>query len=52
MNLETMTTKELLYADYRYKHCDGDCNSCPCYNDDYSCYEIHDEIRAELNERE
>lgn len=51
MKLETMNTKDLLFVDYRYEHCDGDCSSCPLYNEDFCCYEIHDEIRAELNKR-
>lgn len=51
MTLEYASTKDLLYADYRYKHCDGDCDSCPCYNEDYECSETHDEIRKELNQR-
>lgn len=51
MTLETETTKELLYANYRYEHCDGNCDSCPCYNEDYRCSYIHDEIRKELNSR-
>lgn len=52
MKLETASTKDLLYADYRYKHCDGDCESCPCQNEDYDCSYIHDEIIKELNLRE
>lgn len=51
MNSETMTIKELLYASYRYKHCDGDCNSCPCFNEDLDCSEVNKEIEAELDER-
>nr|DAG34023.1 MAG TPA: protein of unknown function (DUF5417) [Caudoviricetes sp.] len=51
MTPERASTKDLLYADYRYKHCDGDCNSCPCYNEDYSCSEMYKEIRAELDIR-
>jgi hypothetical protein len=51
MTLETASTKDLLYADYRYEHCDGDCESCPCHNEDYACNETHDEIRKELNLR-
>jgi hypothetical protein len=51
LNLETASVKELLYASYHYKHCDGDCDSCPCFNEDYDCSEVHDEIEAELNSR-
>lgn len=52
MTLEYASTKDLLYANYRYEHCDGDCESCPCHNEDYDCSETHDEIRKELNLRE
>ena len=51
MTLETASTKELLFANYRYETCDGNCEKCPCYNEDYPCYKIHDEIRKELNLR-
>lgn len=46
MNLETASVKELLYASYRYKHCDGDCDSCPCFNEDYDCSEVFTKIEA------
>lgn len=51
MNIETASTQELRYADYRYKHCIGHCFTCPCFNADYDCSEVHDEIEAELNSR-
>lgn len=51
MNLETASVKELLYASYRYKHCDGDCDSCPCFNEDYDCSEVFTKIEAELDRR-
>lgn len=51
MTLEYASTKELQYADYRYEHCDGNCENCPCHNEDRACYETHDEIRRELNLR-
>lgn len=52
MKLETMDTKQLLYAEYRYNHCDGKCESCPCHSEEgFFCYKIHEEIRKELNKR-
>ena len=51
MTLETASTKDLLYAIYRYEHCDGDCASCPCFNEDVDCSDVHDEIREELDIR-
>ena len=52
MTPDRACTQDLLYADYRYKHCDGDCYSCPCYNDDFDCSETHKEIMVELDRRE
>lgn len=51
MKLEYASTKDLLYADYRYKHYDGDCDSCPCHSEDNRCSKTHDEIKKELNLR-
>ena len=51
MNKESASVKDLLYASYRYKHSDGDCESCPCYNEDYDCKQIFTEIEAELDHR-
>lgn len=51
MNIEIASVKDLLYASYRYKHCDGDCDSCPCSNEDYDCSEVFDKIESELNRR-
>lgn len=51
MNLETASVKELLYAFYHYKHCDGDCDSCFCLNEDYDCSEVFTKIEAELDRR-
>lgn len=45
------STKDLLYAIYRYKHCDGDCASCPCFNEGYDCTDVNNEIIAELDRR-
>lgn len=52
MEIKTATTKELLYADYRYKHCDGDCKSCPCGNEGNNCSETHNLIQEELSNRD
>lgn len=51
MSIETASTKDLLYAIYRYEHCDGDCASCPCFNEDYDCTDVHNEIIVELDRR-
>ena len=51
MNIETASVKDLLYASYRYKHCDGDCDSCPCHNEDYDCSDIYARITSELDRR-
>lgn len=48
MKLETVNVKALLYAKYRYNHCDGDCESCPCHSIEYHCSTVYDEIRKEL----
>nr|DAP67347.1 MAG TPA: hypothetical protein [Caudoviricetes sp.] len=47
MTLETASTKDLLYAVYRYEHC----ASCPCFNEDYDCTDVNNEIIAELDRR-
>ena len=51
-NIETASVKELLYANYRYKHCDGDCSSCPCHNDKLRCSQVYDKIIKELSKRD
>lgn len=51
MKRDEVSTKRLLYAKYRYEHCDGDCSSCPCYTD-YCCYDSYEAIIAELERRE
>lgn len=50
-NLETMDLDSLKYADYKYEHCDGNCEKCPCSNVCYDCSYIHDEIVKELQRR-
>lgn len=50
-NVKALSDKELLYANYRYKNCDGDCNSCPCHDDNRRCSELHTEILKELAQR-
>lgn len=50
--LELMDTNTLLYGNYRYKHCDGDCDSCPCHYEGYRCSYINKEIEKELDKRE
>lgn len=52
MDIRNIETKELLYMDYRFNHCDGDCESCPCKTEGYRCSYIHDEVRKELNNRD
>jgi hypothetical protein len=51
MKRDEVSTKRLLYAKYRYEHCDGDCSSCPCHTD-YRCYDSYEAIIAELERRE
>ena len=51
MTPERASIHDLLYAEYRYKHCNGDCDGCPCYNEDVDCSEIYKEIAAELDGR-
>ena len=50
--LELMDTSTLLYGNYRYKHCDGDCDSCPCHYEGFRCSYINKEIEKELDKRE
>lgn len=52
MTPERASTKDLLYANYRYKNCDGDCSSCPCHSEDYPCSETYKEMMRELDRRE
>ena len=52
INTKTLSTKELLYANYRYKNCDGDCNSGPCHDEERRCSQVHDQIIKELTERD
>ena len=52
MNIKTLSDEELLYANYRYKNCDGDCNSCPCHDEERRCSQVHDKIMKELAERD
>lgn len=52
INIKTLSDKELLYANYRYKNCDGDCNSCPCHDDNYRCSQVYNQIKKELAERD
>lgn len=51
-NIKALSTEDLLYANYRYKNCDRDCNSCPCNNDEYRCSQVHDKIIKELVKRD
>lgn len=51
MNIERASVKDLMYASYRYKHCSGACDRCPCYNEDYDCSEVYAEIESELDRR-
>lgn len=46
-----LDTETLNWADYKYNHCDGNCEKCPCKDVQYSCSYIHDQIRKELNLR-
>jgi hypothetical protein len=52
MNVKALSIKELLYANYRYKNCDRDCDSCPCHNENYRCSQVYDQIKKELAERD
>lgn len=52
MTLEYASTEALLYAKYRYEHCDGDCESCPCKDVQYRCSYIYEETKKELNLRD
>lgn len=51
MNPVTASTKELLYAGHKFENCDGFCDRCPCFNEDYSCSEVYEIIKDELNSR-
>lgn len=51
-NFQNIDTKELLYKKYRYEHCDGDCESCPCKVEGYQCRYVYDETKKELEKRE
>ncbi len=51
-NIKTLSTKDLLYANYRYKNCDGDCNSCPCHSEECRCSQFYEQVKKELNERD
>ncbi len=52
MELETMGTKQLLYAKYRYNHCDGDCESCPCHSEEgFYCRVVYKKVMEELDKR-
>lgn len=50
-NIKMLSDKELLYAYYRHKHCDGDCSSCPCHDEEYRCSQAYYKIIKELSER-
>lgn len=50
-NIKTLSTRDLLYAVYRHKNCDGDCNSCPCHNDKHRCSQVYEQVKKELAER-
>ena len=42
----------ILYMKYRYEHCNGDCESCPCKVEGYYCRYVYEEITKELDERD
>lgn len=46
-----LDTETLNWMDYKYEHCDGACEKCPCSDVSYHCSYIHDEVRKELNQR-
>ena len=51
MTPKKASTKDLLYAAYRYEHCRGYCLSCPCYNEGYICTQLYEEIVKEISKR-
>lgn len=46
-----LDTETLNWMNYRYEHCDGACEKCPCHDVSYYCSYIHDQVRKELNRR-
>nr|DAV60495.1 MAG TPA: TRYPSIN INHIBITOR INHIBITOR, BETA-TREFOIL FOLD, KUNITZ.24A [Microviridae sp.] len=48
-NLDTETLK---WMDYKFKHCNSDCENCPCNDISYRCGFIHELAEKELSRRE
>lgn len=46
-----LDTETLNWMDYKYEHCNGRCEECPCKDIQYGCGYIHDQIIKELNLR-
>ena len=46
-----LDTETLRWMDYKFKHCNSDCEKCPCHDVSYHCGYIHDEVKKELSRR-
>lgn len=47
-----LDTETLIWMDYKYKHCDGQCDKCPNNDISYYCSYIHELEKKELERRE
>lgn len=47
-----LDTETLRWMDHKFKHCNGDCEKCPCNDISYRCEYIHALAKDELNRRE
>lgn len=46
-----LDTETLNWMDYKFKHCDDNCEKCPCNSISYRCEYIHKLAKDELNRR-
>jgi hypothetical protein len=49
---KNLDTEALRWMDYKFKHCNSDCEKCPCNDISYRCEYIHALAKDELNRRE
>lgn len=52
MDFKEVNKKSLMWIKYKYEHCNGECDRCPCCDCGYYCSTIYDEAIKELNRRE
>jgi len=47
-----LDTETLKWMDYKYEHCNNDCEKCPCNDISYRCSFIHELAKKEIERRE